>query len=403
MASWKDAPGQYIWGTYSNIGNYIKIYVVGGPGGGDSDYFYIPSDEMARLRSKNYATGIHFWWDGSSLKITINLIVLAARSDYQYITGDSNRYVGNSNTDYNFFANIQYQTKDGKWVKLGDHLVNTHYGGEPHYPAVGWDDGPGYLWNTFTFNDVDTDNIKQFSVGIHGDFDEVGNWAYYPIEKIKPVRPKKRLTIKYIDIETYRHLRNDDVLSVNADTLTIQAVPINGYTPREQSKDLILTGDTTYAFYYTKNKEYVDVTIRYLEKGTNRTLRNDMVVHRQEVGKVVSFGYETVNGYNPEQRTIEHAVNEISNIVIFYYSKNIIYVRPWAIRNSGLWKSFKTMNSNMKRRISYTFSNKSTEFDSSKSGETIPSYNLGNDSSVTQSSNYIRKSGSWKRQGKAGN
>ena len=332
MASWKDAPGQYLWGTYSNIGNYIKIYVVGGPGGGDSNYFYISNSDMDNLRSRNYGTGVHFWWEGNNLKITFNLIILTARDDYRFLTGDKVRYVSDRNTDYNFYANIQYQTRDGQWHKLGDHLVNTHYGGEPIYPLDGWDNGSGYLWNTFTFNDINTDNVKQFSVGIHGDFDEVGNWAYYPIEQIKP-------------------------------------------------------------------KEHT-VTIRYMDRATNQEVSGSQtvkVIH----GQTYSGQSKNVNNYTAEQPSFSFPVNNDMEYVV-WYNKNVTYIRPWAIRKSGSWKSFKTVNSNMKIRVSSVFSNKSTDFDQTKAGETIPSNNLGNNPSVTQSSNYIRKSGSWKRQGKIG-
>ena len=101
MASWKDGIGQYTWGTYSNRGDHTKIYVVGGPGGGGSDYFYISEEEMQALRARNFGTGVHFWWEGSTLKITINLLILTAREDFRVLTGERVKYVGDSSADYN--------------------------------------------------------------------------------------------------------------------------------------------------------------------------------------------------------------------------------------------------------------------------------------------------------------
>lgn len=410
MATWKDGKGLYTWGTYSNRGEHTKIYVVGGPGGGDSNYFYISNSDMDALRRRNYGTGVHFWWEGSTLKVTINLIILTARDDYQYLTGDKVRYVGNSSADYNFFADLQYQTKDGQWHKLGDHLVNTHYGGEPIYPTDGWDKGPGYLWNTFSFDRIDIDNVKQFSLGIHGDYDEVGNWVYYPIEQIKPTPPpapptprQYTITTKYIERGTGRPLRGNNIGNgERGRRYRLEPVDIPGYTPEESSAEVYVNGDTEYTFYYNRIREYSNVTVEYYDTNGVK-LRDDKVLRGKEVGSYVSETYIPIEGYSVDNPYKSITVSKYGNNVIrFTYSRNAVYIRPWAIRNSGSWKSFKTKNSNMKRRANSVFSNKSTEFNSSKAGETIPSYYLGNNSSVTQSSNYIRKSGSWKRQGKIG-
>lgn len=400
MASWKDGKGLYTWGTYSNRGDHTKIYVVGGPGGGDSNYFYISNEDMQALRARNFGTGVHFWWEGKTLKVTINLLILTARDDYRVLSGERVKYVGDSSVDYNFFANLQYQTRDGQWHKLGDHLVNTHYGGEPIYPKEGWDtQKSGYLWNTFSFPDINIDDVKQFSLGIHGDYDEVGNWVYYPIEQIKPTPKKVNLRVKYVDAETGRELASPIVYSVDAGTShREEAKVITGYTPRQTFFQLNINEDTEFTFQYYRNREYRDVTVEYVEEGTGRKLKTDTVMTRQEVGTNVSAPAQPIEGYHPDSTFKTILVNSGTNVIRFIYSRNITYIRPWAIRKAGVWKSFTSNSTNMIKRVGGSWSRKDTSMDSSLAGrDKSPSDTNGN-----KSASYIRKSGSWKRQGKIG-
>lgn len=189
MANWKDDKGRYAWGTYNKTLSSLKnIYVVGGSGGGNDDYFNIPMAEMDLLRSKNYGTGIHFWWNGDNLNITINLIAITSDTSWHFIRNEY--YRGTPGYDvYEFYANIQYQKKDGQWVKLGEYLINTVQALSPLYDRVGWDTkGSGYLWKTLTFSNIDFDNITKFSLGIHGDNAEVDTWVDFPIETL-PQKP----------------------------------------------------------------------------------------------------------------------------------------------------------------------------------------------------------------------
>lgn len=186
MPSWRDDTGRYTWGVYNNTANYEKIYVVGGPGGGDSDYFQIPASEMQGLRDREYGTGVHFWWSGNTLNITINLIVLTSATDWKIIRDEY--YRGNPSYDkYEFYADIQYQKTDGSWVKLGDNLIKTVTAGSPLYDRYGWDtQETGYLWKTFSYDNIDLEVVQKFSIGIHGDNASVANWVYFPIETIIP-------------------------------------------------------------------------------------------------------------------------------------------------------------------------------------------------------------------------
>lgn len=90
------------------------------------------------------------------------------------------------------------------------------------------------------------------------------------------------------------------------------------------------------------------------------------------------------------------------DITILY--DRVARIRPWAIRNSGSWKSFGTKNINMVKRRDGEFMQLSTEVNEedvgkqftrlNNTGNYLPSYSL--------SGQGIRKSGVWKQQGKIG-
>ena len=109
---------------------------------------------------------------------------------------------------------------------------------------------------------------------------------------------------------------------------------------------------------------------------------------------------ETFTYYTP---TAPIEPTETNNITIFY--DKVAKIRPWAIRNSGSWKSFGTKNINMVKRRDGEFMQLSTEVNEedvgkqfirlNNTGNYLPSYSL--------SGQGIRKSGTWKQQGKIGN
>ena len=92
-----------------------------------------------------------------------------------------------------------------------------------------------------------------------------------------------------------------------------------------------------------------------------------------------------------------------TNDITILYDK-VAKIRPWAIRNSGSWKSFGTKNINMVKRRDGEFMQLSTEVNEedvgkqftrlNNTGNYLPSYSL--------SGQGIRKSGVWKQQGKIG-
>lgn len=385
MASYKDGVGQYTWGTYLNTGTYNDIAVVGGAKGGGSDYFGIPESEMDTLRAKNYGTGVHFWRDGNKLNITINLIIISTKNDTILRNG---YYIGNSSADYKFLANIQYKTKQGNWVELGDKEINTFYGGDPMYDKAGWDTkGSGYLWKTFTFDSIDLSQVTQFSVGVHGEGNEIRKWNYYNIEDVlKPTT--KRLTIKYLNKQTRAEVRPSYTVDVLENTQYRDTAPsVSGYSIENPFISIFMKNDAEHIVWYIPN---TDVTVRYLDRLTNRPLHSEDTVRNLAVGQTITRTALSITDYTPEQSTITHTVTEGTNIITFYY-RQIAKVRAWAIRQGGRWRSLGTIDKHFKIRRSGTMV--------TTSNEDIVQGDVGR---VNYSANRIRKSNSWKAQGKVG-
>ena len=346
MASWKDGVGQYTWGTYLNTGTYNDIAVVGGAKGGGSDYFGISESEMDTLRTKDYGTGVHFWRDGNKLNITINLIIISIKNDAILRNG---YYVGDSSADYKFFANIQYKTKQGNWVELGDKEINTFQGGDPMYDRAGWDtEGSGYLWKTFTFDSIDLSQVTQFSVGVHGEGNEIRRWNYYNIEDVlKTVT--KRLTIKYLNKQTREEVRPPFTVDVLENTQYRDTAPnVNGYSIENPDINIFMVNDTEYIVWYIP---HTSVTVKYLDRVTNRQLRADTRIDDLTVGQTITRTALSIPDYTPEQSQITHVVTSGTNIITFYY-RQIPKVRAWAIRQGGRWKSLGTIDKHFKIRRS---------------------------------------------------
>lgn len=108
---------------------------------------------------------------------------------------------------------------------------------------------------------------------------------------------------------------------------------------------------------------------------------------------------ETFTYYTP---TAPIEPTETNDITILY--DKVAKIRPWAIRNSGSWKSFVTKNINMVKRRDGVFVQASTEVNEEDVGKPFTRLNGTGRylSSYSLSGQGIRKSGTWKQQGKIG-
>ena len=109
---------------------------------------------------------------------------------------------------------------------------------------------------------------------------------------------------------------------------------------------------------------------------------------------------ETFTYYTPTAPIEPTTTNDITIL----YDK-VAKIRPWAIRNSGSWKSFGTKNIHMSKRTGGVFVQASTEVNEEDVGKPFTRLNGTGRylSSYSLSGQGIRKSGTWKQQGKIGN
>lgn len=108
---------------------------------------------------------------------------------------------------------------------------------------------------------------------------------------------------------------------------------------------------------------------------------------------------ETFTYYTPKAPVEPIETREITVL----YDK-VAEIRPWAVRNSGSWKSFATKNIHMVRRIDGTFARFSTTVYEQDVGKPFTRLNGTGRylSSYSLSGQGIRKSGVWKQQGRTG-
>lgn len=353
MSSWRDGVGQYTWGTYQNTASYLDISVVGGNTGGGSDYYGIPESEMDALRAKNYGTGVHFWRDGNTINITINLIIISVKSD-----GSIQRrgyYVGDSSIDYKFLANIQYKTKQGNWVELGDKEISTFYGGNPMYDRPGWDtEGSGYLWKTFSFNNIDLSQVSQFSIGIHGEGNTIKKWNYYNIDDIIPTTHK--VIIEYRNESNNEEIHPRDSYDVLKGSVYRDTAPyIKGYTPRQKNFSFTVNNNVTYVVWYIRQPK---VILNYYIKDTTTPLKQSDSITTQVNSVYTATAPSNINDYVLEGDRVVTLNIRTSDIIYNFYYTRVSYDKPWAIRVSGIWKSFNSRNKEMTSRSGGNFSHR---------------------------------------------
>ncbi|WMT40826.1 S-layer homology domain-containing protein [Paenibacillus sp. D2_2] len=132
---------------------------------------------------------------------------------------------------------------------------------------------------------------------------------------------KQVVTVKYLEKGTNKELSpSTSVPGKTGETVKLTAVKVAGYTP-EKSEDsyTMKAGNNEYIFYYTANKQVV--TVKYLEKGTNKELSPSTSVSGK-TGEKVKVTAAKVAGYTPEKLEDTYTVKAKGNEYIFYYTAN---------------------------------------------------------------------------------
>lgn len=94
----------------------------------------------------------------------------------------------------------------------------------------------------------------------------------------------------------------------------------SGYFPTTNSHNLELNieGENTYSFVYIP-KEKVPYTVKYLEVGTEKVLKEEK--HAETRDAVITEKFEFIQGYAPDayQKRLILSANEEENVIIFWY------------------------------------------------------------------------------------
>ncbi|WP_339318730.1 MucBP domain-containing protein [Paenibacillus sp. FSL R10-2734] len=132
---------------------------------------------------------------------------------------------------------------------------------------------------------------------------------------------EQQVTVKYLEKGTNKELAPASVMrSKTSDKIKIEAKSISGYEVDQAVKTHTFTADANQEviFYYTADKQ--KLTVKYLEKGTNKKLEAETTVAgvTSEIAKLVA---KKIPGYQAEQSVIEHKFNANANQEeIFYYT-----------------------------------------------------------------------------------
>lgn len=134
---------------------------------------------------------------------------------------------------------------------------------------------------------------------------------------------EQQVSVKYLEKETNKELltpTTEKGLKGKQVQLTAKTIP--GYSAEKASDKYTFTADKdqTYTFYYTANAQ--TVTVKYLEKGSNKPVSPEVIV-KGATGKEVSLEAASVKGYTPESAVAKYTFTaESGQIYTFYYTAN---------------------------------------------------------------------------------
>lgn len=134
-----------------------------------------------------------------------------------------------------------------------------------------------------------------------------------------------QVTVSYRDRETGNELAAQEIYKGRIGAgIELSAEQVEGYTPEVANHTHTWTDDPnqTYVFYYTKNAP-VDrqLTVKYLENGTNRQLASQTTVSGKP-GETKTLTAVSVSGYTPVKATASYTFSDQEGQeYTFYYTK----------------------------------------------------------------------------------
>ncbi|MEC0152956.1 S-layer homology domain-containing protein [Paenibacillus macerans] len=134
-----------------------------------------------------------------------------------------------------------------------------------------------------------------------------------------------QVTVSYRDRETGNELAAQEIYKGRIGAgIEFSAKQVEGYTPEVANHTHTWTDDPnqTYVFYYTKNAPADrQLTVKYLENGTNRQLASQTTVSGKP-GETKTLTAVSVSGYNPVKATASYTFSDQEGQeYAFYYTK----------------------------------------------------------------------------------
>ncbi|MED4955399.1 S-layer homology domain-containing protein [Paenibacillus macerans] len=134
-----------------------------------------------------------------------------------------------------------------------------------------------------------------------------------------------QVTVSYRDRETGNELAAQEIYKGRIGAgIELSAKQVEGYTPEVANHTHTWTDDPnqTYVFYYTKNAPADrQLTVKYLENGTNRQLASQTTVSGKP-GETKTLTAVSVSGYNPVKATASYTFSDQEGQeYTFYYTK----------------------------------------------------------------------------------
>lgn len=203
--------------------------------------------------------------------------------------------------------------------------------------------------------------------------------------------------VKFIDKDTGREIQSQSYTAVTyGDPFRKDPPNIHGYRLVSGQNPINIdrvTGTGNFSFMYEKIPTTANVIVKHLNKANNQPLHDDVTLSNQTIGSNVNYNPPAITNYAPERTSYTHTVVEGNNVITVYYIENA-KIRPWAIRNSNIWKSLNTTRQWMKIRR-----NTNQNYWDTKPNAEIYKDDTGREN---YSPSRIRNGGEWKAQGEIG-
>ncbi len=212
-------------------------------------------------------------------------------------------------------------------VNVGDSNVQTVLHGSkataPDDPTNG-----GYVFVGWFYKDTDgTEKAFDFSMPVNRDLDLYAKWSSNTLVEYKIKYVLKDDHSVTIASETVGSALAGSTKTFDAKTGTeLDADYQTGYFPVTSSHSLTMDidGNNEYVFEYVQ-KEKVNYTVRYLEKGTNKVLHEEKIVATSDA--VITETFKPKTGYAPDayQKRLVLSAKDEDNVITFWYTKDDVH------------------------------------------------------------------------------